>query len=283
MRMRHPSGRSMPSRRQFLFACLGAGVAVAAPVGWYGGIYEPNDIEVTRRAMPITNLPARLDGKTAIQISDLHLHEADARHTRMIDLINQENPDYVFFTGDLINEQSAIGQAADVFRAIHPPGGIWAVIGNSDRTAGAVDLVQTQLHSAKVRYLRNANTQIESGLWLVGVDDPSDYVSADVGAALEGVPSGAPTILLAHSPDIADQLNGARFDFMLAGHTHGGQVNLPFFSGAWLHDGPSSEYVSGLYSASGSPLYVNRGIGTQRVPIRIGARPEITVFTFHGA
>jgi len=283
MRTRHPSGKSMPSRRRFLFGCLGAGVAVAAPVGWYGGIYEPNDIEVTRHAMPIKNLPARLEGTTAVQISDLHLHEADAHHTRMIDLIQQENPAYVFFTGDLVNEQSAIGHAADVFRAIQPPGGIWAVIGNSDRSAGAVELVQAQLRSAHVRYLVNANTQIESGLWLVGVDDPSDYASADVGAALEGVPSGAPTILLAHSPDIADQLNGARFDFMLAGHTHGGQVNLPFFSGAWLHDGPSSEYVSGLYSASGSPLYVNRGIGTQRVPIRIGARPEITVFTFHGA
>jgi predicted MPP superfamily phosphohydrolase len=273
----------MPSRRQFLLGCLGAGVAVATPVGWYAGIYEPNDIEVTRRAMSIKNLPARLDGTTAIQISDLHLHEADARHSRMIDLIKQENPQYVFFTGDLINEQSAIGQAADVFRSIQPAGGVWAVIGNSDRSSGAADRLQAQLRSANVRYLVNANTQIESGLWLVGVDDPSDYVSADVEAALQGVPSGAPTILLAHSPDIVDQLNGARFDFMLAGHTHGGQVNLPLFSGAWLHDGPSSQYVSGLYSAHGAPLYVNRGIGTQRVPIRIGARPEITVFTFHGA
>jgi predicted MPP superfamily phosphohydrolase len=273
----------MPSRRQFLLGCLGAGVAAAAPVAWYGGIYEPNDIEVTRRTMTIRNLPSRLDATTAIQISDLHLHEADARHSRMVDLIRKENAHFVFFTGDLINEQGAIGLAVDIFRNIQPPGGSWAVIGNSDRTAGAVDFMQAQLRSAKVRYLVNANTQIESGLWLVGVDDPSDYASADVGSALQGVPAGAPTILLAHSPDIVDQLNGARFDYMLAGHTHGGQVNLPLFSGAWLHDGPAREYVEGLYDVSGTPLYVNRGIGMSRLPLRIGSRPEITHFTFHAA
>jgi len=273
---------AIPSRRQFLLGCLGLGAAVAAPIGWYGGVYEPNDIEVTRRAMAIRNLPAHLDQTTAVQISDLHLNQTDGIHTKMIDLIKTENPHFVFFTGDLINESAAIGHAVDIFREIRPVGGTWAVVGNSDRSSDAVDSLQTQLKSVGVRYLVNASAQIETGLWLVGVDDPSAFLS-DVGAAIQDVPSDAPRILLGHSPDIVDQLNGARFDLMLAGHTHGGQVNLPFFDGAWMLNGPSSKYVKGLYNVHGSPLYVNRGIGTAKVPIRLGARPEITHFTFHAA
>jgi len=272
----------MPSRRQFLLGCLGVGAVVATPVGWYGGIYEVNDIEVTRRSVALRNLPSRLDGVTAVQISDLHLNEADDLHTRMVQLIKQEKPHWVFFTGDLVNDSSAIGHATDIFHQIQPPGGTWAVIGNSDRSADAVDALQSQLKSAGVSYLVNANAQIESGLWLIGVDDPSAYVS-DVGGALQDVPSNAPKILLGHSPDIVDQLDGARFDLILAGHTHGGQVNLPFFDGAWMLNGPSSQYVKGLYDVHGSPMYVNRGIGTAKIPIRLGARPEITVFTFHAA
>ena len=272
----------MPSRRQFLFGCLAGAAAVAAPVGWYGGIYEPSDFEVTRRTMAIRRLPSGLEGTTAIQISDLHLHEADETHARMVDLIKQEKPHYVFFTGDLVNEPGAIGHAVDIFRSIQPPGGTWAVVGNSDRTSGAVDSLQSELQSVGVRYLINESAQLEAGLWLSGVDDPSAYVS-DVKQAIQDVPTDAPKILLAHSPDIVDQLDGAQFDLMLAGHTHGGQVNLPFFDGAWLLPGPSSHYVKGMYTAHGSPLYVNRGIGTAKLPIRLGARPEITHFTFHGA
>jgi predicted MPP superfamily phosphohydrolase len=73
------------------------------------------------------------------------------------------------------------------------------------------------------------------------------------------------------------------FDLILVGHTHGGQLNLPLVSGAWLHQGASGEYVRGLYEVHGSPLYVNRGIGTTTLPVRIGSRPEITHFTFHAA
>jgi predicted MPP superfamily phosphohydrolase len=270
------------TRRRFALGCLAGVVTIAGPVGWYGGIYETNDFEVTRRKMPIRNLPARLDGTTAVQISDLHLHEADSTHTRMIELINHEKPHYLFFTGDLINDAPAVGHASEIFKSIRPPGGTWAVVGNSDRSANAVDLLQTQLQSAGVTYLTDESRQIETDLWLSGVDDPSAYLS-NVRKALEDVPSAAPRILLAHSPDIVDQLDGARFDLMLAGHTHGGQVNLPFFDGAWILPGPSSHYVKGLYNVHGSPLYVNRGIGTAKVPIRLGARPEITHFTFQSA
>jgi uncharacterized protein len=139
------------------------------------------------------------------------------------------------------------------------------------------------LAAAKVRFLVNESAELEAGLWIVGVDDPASSMD-DLSTALQGVPSGAPRVLLAHAPDIVDSIVDApASDLILVGHTHGGQVNLPLFNGAWLHQGASAEYVRGLYQVHGSPMYVNRGIGTTSVPIRIGSRPEITHFTFHAA
>jgi predicted MPP superfamily phosphohydrolase len=133
-----------------------------------------------------------------------------------------------------------------------------------------------------VRLLVNQAEQIADMFWLVGVDDPSG-VYDDLTGALQNVPARAIRILLAHSPHIVERIGGRHFDLILAGHTHGGQVNLPLFRNYWLRDDASRRYCAGLYEIGGSPLYVNRGISTFPVPLRIGARPEITLFTFHGA
>lgn len=271
------------SRRGFLFGCVGVGIA-ATPVGVYGAVYEPNDIEIVRRKIVIPRLPSRVDGLTAVQISDLHLSGNGDLHQRMVDQVRKLNPNAVLFTGDLIDDQSAIGDAIDIFRGLQPPSGIWAVPGNWDHTAtgDAIDILVNRLKPAKVRFLVNESEQLDDGLWIAGVDDPSSSLE-DISSAVDGIPASAARILLAHSPDIVTSLQENAFGLVLAGHTHGGQVNLPFFNGAWLKDGPSSEYIQGLYDVFGSPLYVNRGIGTTKLPIRIGARPEITHFTFHAA
>ena len=250
-------------------------------MAWYGGVYEPGDIEVVRRTASIRNLPSRLEGLTAVQISDLHLRAASDEHQHMVNMIQSLKPDVIFFTGDLVDDVSAIGSSIDIFRQLEASRGIWAVPGNWDHTADAVGVMQVELSSAKVRFLVNQSAELEAGLWIVGVDDPATSRD-DVSAALDRVPGSASRILLAHAPDIADSIvDQPRFDLILVGHTHGGQVNLPLFSGAWLHHGASAEYVRGLYHVHGSPLYVNRGIGTTTLPIRIGSRPEITHFTFH--
>jgi predicted MPP superfamily phosphohydrolase len=257
--------------------------AAATPVAWYGGVYEPGDIEVVRRRAAIRSLPSQLEGLTAVQISDLHLRAATDAHEHMVNLIQSLKPDVIFFTGDLVDEVSAIGDGIEIFRQLEAPYGIWAVPGNWDHTADAIDALQSELTAAKVRFLVNESAQLAGGLWIVGVDDPATSMD-DVSSALDNVPDGTARILLAHAPDIADSIvDQPRFDLILVGHTHGGQVNLPLFNGAWLHQGASAEYVRGIYNVHGSPLYVNRGIGTTTLPIRIGSRPEITHFTFHAA
>lgn len=252
-------------------------------MAWYGGVYEPSNIEVVRRTAAVRNLPSRLDGLTAVQISDLHLRQETNGHQHMVNMIQSLKPDVIFFTGDLVDDVSAIGTGIDIFRQLEAPRGIWAVPGNWDHTADAVGALQAELSAAKVRFLVNESAQLDTDLWIVGVDDPATSMD-DVSGALDQVPATASRILLAHAPDIADSVvDQPKFELILVGHTHGGQVNLPIFNGAWLHSGASAKYISGLYNVHGSPLYVNRGIGTTTLPVRLGARPEITHFTFHAA
>jgi uncharacterized protein len=270
------------TRRGFLIGVIGTGVA-ASPAAWYGAVHEPNDIEVVRRKLLIPRLPSRLDGIKAVQISDLHLKQRGDLHSRLIEQVRTIDPQMILFTGDLIDDKSAIGDAVDIFGSWQPPAGIWAVPGNWDHTAtdDDLDVLTNGLKNARVQLLVNTSAQVEDGLWIAGVDDPSGWHD-NVGDATRDIPNAAPRILLAHSPDVVHSLaDAATFGLVLAGHTHGGQVNLPFFNGAWLKDGPAREYVEGLYQVHGSPMYVNRGIGTTTLPIRIGARPEITEFTFH--
>jgi uncharacterized protein len=203
-------------------------------------------------------------------------------HTKMIQLIQELQPGALFVTGDFVNEQAAVGEAVDLFSNIKAPNGTWAVPGNWDHTANAVDDLQSQLKAAGGRLLINESAALDKSLWLVGVDDPASD-NDDLEAAVKDVPSAPARILLAHSPDIVRSLDQHRFDLVLCGHTHGGQVNLPFLNGAWLKEGPTRVYVQGMYSVHGSPLYVNRGIGTTSIPVRVRCRPEITQWTLHAA
>ena len=271
----------MLSRRAFVGGCLGVGAA-AGSLGWYSGFYEPTNIEVVKRRVTVPGLPAKLAGLTAVQESDLHLvHTADV-HVKMVDQIRALKPDLVFLTGDVVDDASAVDEAVALLQSLSPPRGIWAVAGNWDHTADAVDALNTSFDKVGMHFLINESRQLEEGLWILGVDDPSTAMD-NLDDALAGVSGSAPRILLAHSPDIVNSLDKSRFDLILAGHTHGGQINLPIANGGWVKNGPTRQYLEGLFHVHGSPMYVNRGIGVTHIPIRIGARPEITHFTFNGS
>lgn len=269
------------SRRHFLVGCLGAGAAVTS-AGWYGTVYEPDDIEVVRLPLVIPNLPAGLDGLTAVQISDIHVGEISVVQRHMVDKVAALKPDVVFVTGDIVDDDVAIGDAAELLAGFPAPRGTWVVPGHRDHMSEAVYRLSEALAARQVHMILNRSVQLDDGFWIVGVDDPSSRHD-DLAGALANVPDGATRILLAHSPDIVDRLANTRFDLVLAGHTHGGQVNLPVMRDGWLREASTRRYRAGLYEVGASKLYVNRGIGTYYLPIRIGARPEITFFTLHAA
>jgi predicted MPP superfamily phosphohydrolase len=254
----------------------------AVPAGWYSYLYEPRHLEVVNLRIGVRDLPSRLEGLTIGQISDLHIQQVEGLHADAVARLQSLQPDVVFVTGDFVNQDSAVGETIDLLGNLTPALGVWGVAGNWDRGAGAVDDLARGLRGTRGgRFLVNEAAQLESGLWVAGVDDPASDLD-DLGAAIQGIPRRAPRLLLAHSPAIAASLPMARFDLVMVGHTHGGQVNLPMLNGTWLKDPPDRAYPHGLYSAHGSPLYVNRGIGTTRLPIRIECPPEITFVTLHG-
>jgi uncharacterized protein len=269
------------TRRSFLLGCAGCGVT-AIPLGWYSAAYEPGDLEVTHHAVAIRGLSAQLNGVRMAQVSDLHVIGLGPVHIRMAEQLQSLNPDLIVVTGDLVDISSAVTNVVDLLGSFSAPLGTWAVPGNWDHTADAIGALKAALPSANVQLLTNESRRLQDGPWIVGADDPATG-HADLAAALGRVGAGVPRILLAHSPDIVASLRDASADLVLCGHTHGGQINLPFLNGAWLKDGATRRYVEGFYDAHGSPMYVNRGIGTTTLPLRVACRPELTIFTLHSA
>jgi uncharacterized protein len=160
---------------------------------------------------------------------------------------------------------------------------LWAVLGNHDIGSDTERIVHA-LTNAGIPVLRNQSVAIEKDgarFWLSGIDDALDGAPS-LDASLRGVPSDEATILLAHEPDYADFAAHYPIDLQLSGHSHGGQVKLPFLRPLYLPD-LAKKYIAGLFQVDGLTLYTNRGIGTVGLPVRFNCPPEITLVTVRGA
>jgi hypothetical protein len=162
----------------------------------------------------------------------------------------------------------------------------YAVLGNHDLFAGATEVTES-LVSNGIPVLTNASVPIERGgsrIWLAGVDDPGagkPDPELAIPAAIRNVPN-EPVMLMSHAPDYVDDLlthpGGQAVDLVLSGHTHGGQIRLPFL-GPMVLPLMGRKYVDGLFRFGRTQLYVNRGLGTVGVPFRFACPPEITLIT----
>ena len=282
---------TLVSRRGFLKWILGSGAAGAVSL-LSGGVYitkiEPRWIEIVRVDVPIRGLPTPLQGFTIAQLSDFHVGphvKAEDVH-RAVEIANKLAPDLVVLTGDYVSgsaeHSAACARQLAALKAAH---GVHAILGNHDFWTDA-DVVAAILRQAGLDVLRNehrrlrvdgADPSTRSGhsLWLVGIEDVWSG-KPDLEAALDGVPQGAPTVLLAHEPDSADQAAGQNITLQLSGHSHGGQVRLPFV-GALILPYLARKYPYGLRRVGEMWLYTNRGVGLIAPPVRFLCRPEITL------
>lgn len=279
------------SRRTFLRVAgqMILGFAGSGAVGWlYAAEVEPDWLQVERMDVPIANLPPEFEGFKLAHFSDLHLgpYLGGKAVARVVDRINRLRPDGVVFTGDFVSapghgELSLVQQA---FSGLQAPHGVSAVLGNHDHWTDA-DLVSEAAISAGVHLLRNQRRLLEIGsgrLWLAGVDDIWEEMQ-DLDAALHDVPSNAPLILLAHEPDFVKRVAAdGRVSLQLSGHSHGGQVRLPFL-GPPILPYLGRLYPCGMYKVGGLWLYTNRGIGMISPAVRVNCRPEITLITLRAA
>ena len=281
------------NRRAFLQrgAAL-AGLGAAGLVGYTWQV-EPHWLEVVGRELPVSNLPAALDGARLVQVSDVHVGPlvSDAYLIDALRRVAALRPDVVAVTGDLLTHREGRGaQQYAQLRAVlaHLPGGrlaTVAVLGNHDygtnwRDARVAARVHAELERAGARVLRNEAHTV-AGLDFVGVEDVWAG-RADPRAALARR-AGQVAVALCHNPDGADVLDwGDHRGWILAGHTHGGQCKPPFLPPPLLPV-RNRRYTAGeIIAPGGRTLYISRGVG-HTLPVRFNVRPEVTLFTLRRA
>ncbi len=248
-------------------------VAASGVLSW-GKRVEPDLTEVTHERLALTGAPLRI-----VVLADLHAGRSDrARLTRVVERSNAEAPDVVLLAGDYISGYELTEERRDKLqglRGLRAPGGVFAVLGNHDSPPDAGEPIARELEAFGYRVLRNEAVPLREGLWLAGVDEVQAG-RGDAPRAFAGIPPAARRVALAHDWHALDA--DVRFDLGLVGHTHGGQLCVPFTSAC---AGPARDrpYVRGRHPwKRGGVLYINRGIGLSKLPMRLGCRPEITVF-----
>lgn len=218
---------------------------------------------------------------TIVQFSDTHF-KADypaEKAERIVDLINEQEPDIVIFSGDLMDNYAKYPQAAEELPSyldkINAPYGKYAVYGNHDYGGGASRVYEDLMEKSGFIVLKNDKRELpEIGVAIIGIDDflfgKGDLTYSDQ----EVQPY---QVMVLHEPDFINNMKTDTIDLTLSGHTHGGQVYLPFLHKNFLPAGGQA-YRKGLYTISDtSELYVSSGIGTTFMTLRLNNPPEIIV------
>jgi predicted MPP superfamily phosphohydrolase len=262
----------------------------------YAREIEPSWVALERVTLTLPRLAPPFDGYRIVQISDVHLDGwmTPERLESIVDLINKQEPDLVAITGDFVAVSADyISGLSGPLSRLRAPDGAVAVLGNHDHLNDA-DTVRRALSSAGVVDVSNAVHTLRrdgAALHLCGVDSVMEgYDRLDeVIYTLQDAEPGC-AVLLAHEPDFADKSAATgRFDLQLSGHSHGGQVRIPFLGsplvrllpllGASFVPPLIYKYPRGLYRVGGMYQYTNRGLGVVYARFRLNCRPEITVFT----
>lgn len=258
----------------------------------YGYFMEPNRFAIETIRLKLPRLSHRFSGLRVVQISDIHMGGwmNPERLQRVADLVSAQKPDVLLITGDFLigyDFDDAAQQAIQgLVKGLGPLAAsipTFAVLGNHDYWISA-RAVRDMLHSTGITDLTNrvfTLTRENQHLHLCGVDDVWDG-EVRLDDVIDQLNGDGAAILLAHEPDFADtSAPTGRFDLQLSGHTHGGQIVLPFIGPPRL---PylGRKYPSGLYKVKEMFQYTNRGVGMARLPIRINCPPEITLFILEG-
>lgn len=272
------------SRRRLL-ALGGAGGAAMAVGTAYSWGYAPYRVEYTSHDLPTAGLPSRWHHASVAHLTDLHVgpHVPDRYLRAVFEQVDAFAPDVVVITGDLTSSEPGVTDHARRVYADLPHGSLatLAVLGNHDygptwNDLDAANTLVDALTPLGIRVLRNESIEVD-GLTFFGVEDLWSS-TLDLARATRALTPGVPTLGLIHNPDALDQPGwGEASGWVLAGHTHGGQLRLPVLGGP-LSPIRNHRYEAGeVTGTDGRRCYVSRGIGHGRVPARINCRPEVVL------
>ena len=250
---------------------------------------EPTWLDVEQVEITLPRLPKSFSGLRILLISDIHIGGWMNRErlSDVIDLAKRQRPDLVVMTGDYVIGRSwteNLNEAASDFIAevsrLTADYLVIGVLGNHDHWTDA-EKVRAMLSNCGVVELNNRVYSLKRGedrLHIAGVDDVRED-KARLDEVCEFLPESGGAILLAHEPDFADMSSQTdRFDLQLSGHSHGGQVVIPFY-GPIVLPYLGRKYPSGLYKVGSMWQYTTRGVGMTEPAVRFNCRPEITVLT----
>lgn len=249
-------------------------VCIALLCGLFGYCHwiETQWIEVTRHSIE-GDFGLKKPLKLA-HVSDLHIRSMGSREAKILTILEHEKPDAILVTGDSVAENSNYKAVGEFLRQLRAPLGVWLVKGNWEHWR-PTEQEPSFYKSTGVHFLMNSAENLEGRIWLIGLDD--ELAGRPDGVkALRGVPDDAFKIALFHSPEFFETSSSGDFDLALTGHTHGGQIRLPFLPPLWLPEG-SGPFVEGWYAKGKAKMYVSRGLGNSIFDLRLFCRPEIAI------
>jgi uncharacterized protein len=265
-------------------------IAILFATSVYARGVEPRWFDIKTIDVKIAGLNPVFEGYKIVQLSDLHARSGimDRQQLeRVAKLTNLQQPDTIALTGDYItdNPEQAEEMLANAFGQLKAPDGVVAIMGNHDREEDNNISLERAFVKGKVKFLNNSVYSIDRQghkLNIAGVDDVY-FQRADLPLTISQLPQTGTNILLAHEPDFVDTAATTnRFGLQLSGHSHGGQIVIPFLP--IVKADLAKKYTNGLYKVDRMQLYVSSGVGTTGLPqARLNCRPEIAVIVLHAA
>ncbi len=255
----------------------------------YAREVEPRLLTIKEYDIYSNYVTPSMKGMTIVQISDIHIGENYHLYQleNLVEKVNLIQPDIIIFTGDLVDDQSKYKQTDEVIvllQRLKATQGKYAVYGNHDHGGFGSKRYKEMMTQSGFILLQNSSYTIKQAegafITIFGIDDLL-LGSPDIKGTLDSISENHFNIFLSHEPDIADEVKHYYIDLQLSGHSHGGQITIPFI-GSPITPKYAKNYIKGMYDFSDNyrmKLYVNRGIGTSQLKYRFLNIPEITVFT----
>ncbi len=253
---------------------------------WPLAVKNSTKYRVIDNPIPVTHLPKTFDGFRILHLSDLHIEGMIDKGHSLKKLLETLEYDLCVLTGDFRfltygNYDKTLTLMESLVASIHAPYGITGILGNHDW----LEMVPG-LEACGIRMLLNEAQALEKGsdaIWLLGLDDMHYYETGNLEKAVNLAPQDAFRVLLVHSPEIIPEAHEAGIDIYLCGHSHGGQICLPWGSPIITHSRCSRSYKAGPWKHQTMFGYTSRGVGTSLFPIRLFCPPEIIIHTLQAA
>ncbi len=274
------------SNKKIFFGILTAGIALAT----WSTLIEPGQIKFKEHPIYVKNWPSELSGFSIAFITDTHVgspHISLEKMQSIVDKTNALKPDLILLGGDYVI-QGVIGghpvpskDIVAVLSKLSAPNGVFGVLGNHDWWDDAPRIYH-EFDEQNVKILEDAAQHIHKGnigFWIVGVSDYTEGAH-DVNKALSSVNGNDPIIIVTHSPDIFPDVP-SRVGLTIAGHTHGGQIYVPFLGRPVIPSKYGQRYAIGLIEENGKQIFVGSGIGTSILPIRFMTPPEVSILKIY--